>query len=243
MIQKTLFFIFSVLPYGGIIFAHKIDNSDITQTIYSIPTSTFEDKQILNLLFEGDYNSELERISWKPYPTERIQTSLNNKSHTNIDSILYYQIDSTKYALVVLRTIVMNNSDEYEMLAMSYPVSVGLAQFTETDKNCVLQSFNRSLIMLSQTGMIPPYNILNVSASSKAFSLKEWEHQDGEIFEYLYSLNSYSFSDEIFFYPHFMRFDMDDDDEITYQLSLMSINSENSDSLGYYLLIPAILTT
>jgi hypothetical protein len=246
MKQKSLFIFLAVFSICSSIFAQELEESVTITTEFSIEKSSFEKKQILSLLFDGDYNSEWERISWKPYPNERIQTSLNNKCYTNIDSLLYYHLDSSNYALVVLRTVKMNyidDSTEVEMSSMADPSTVGLAQFVMKENKWVLQSFERSIITIGQAGYIPPYHILNLNRETKVFSLKDDEHQELDVFEYLYSLDSLNFSDELFSYCHYEVINMTDEGN-TYRLTNMIVHSEkiteNPDDFSYY---PITLST
>lgn len=206
MKQKILIVFLLFLPFKNFIYSQEEIESQIYKSEFFIKTSLFQKKQILNLLFDGNLNSEGERISWKPFPTENIETSLNSKCYTNIDSILYYQLDTLKYALVILRTVKMNNisdSMEFEQLSMADPATVGLALFIERENNWELHNFERSLITIGQAGYIPPYQIVNISKTDMAFSLKEEEHKDLDVFEYIFSLDSKNFAKEIFSYAHF----------------------------------------
>lgn len=241
MKQKILIAFLLFLPFKNFIYSQEEIESQIYKSEFFIKKSLFQKKQILNLLFDGNLNSEGERISWKPFPTESIETSLNSKCYTNIDSILYYQLDTLKYALVILRTVKMNNisdSMEFEQLSMADPATVGLALFIERENNWELHNFERSLITIGQAGYIPPYQIVNISKTDMAFSLKEEEHKDLDVFEYIFSLDSKNFAKEIFSYAHFKRLSDYENDKTTFQITNMILNSDdifsNSNETNFY---------
>lgn len=241
MKQKILIAFLLFLPFKNFIYSQEEIESQIYKSEFFIKKSLFQKKQILNLLFDGNLNSEGERISWKPFPTESIETSLNSKCYTNIDSILYYQLDTLKYALVILRTVKMNNisdSMEFEQLSMADPATVGLALFIERENNWELHNFERSLITIGQAGYIPPYQIVNISKTDMAFSLKEEEHKDLDVFEYIFSLDSKNFAKEIFSYAHFNRLSESENDKTTFQITNMILNSDdifsNSNETNFY---------
>jgi hypothetical protein len=190
--------------------AEPVQVSNSTNLDSLIQTKEFSNEKVLKTLFSGSYMPDISKIKWTPYPGEKVHRSFNGLCYTNVDSIFYTKNLNSDFAIVVLRTISVQD-EESEMQSYSDDVTLGFAVFEKIESNWKLINSNRSVFQVGQDGVVPNIEILKLNPIDFGLLVTEYEH-NADCYTYLFSLSSNNFSKELYNFPYLKVINISSDD-------------------------------
>lgn len=170
----------------------------------------FTKEKVLKTLFSGSYLTETSKIKWAPYPGEMVHRSFNGLCYTNVDSIYYTKNLNSDFAVVILRTISVQD-EESEMQSHADNITLGFAVFEKTESCWKLINSNRSVCQIGQDGEVPIVEIIQLNPKDFGLLVTEYEH-DADCYTYLFSLSNNNFSKELYNFPYLKVINMGTDD-------------------------------
>ncbi len=195
MISKFSFLVFNI------VFGYSIGYCQ-TEITYRVDKKYNSDvsKEILQLLFEGEFSVISQSISWKPNPKELFLVDSLGFATTKVDSVINYNAGGVNYALYILKSFVMDEEGNAMSSNADVP-TLSLALFDIEGDSLNLLAFNKLVCQKGSMNMFPKLSVLPLGVNFMALSIEEEEHKDLDLFTTYYSLTPGELGREVLSFP------------------------------------------
>ncbi len=157
-------------------------------------------KDILNMIFSGNYSESNNTISWRPNPKEFFPVDSFGITNTKIDTVFNYEFQETKYSLYVFNSLIVDENG-YRQESNADTPTMSLALFEKLRDSLKLISFNRFVCQNGHMGMFPKLKIVQLGDNFMSISVEEEDYKETDLFITYYSLQQWELGKEIFSIP------------------------------------------